>query len=105
VFCNLIRNAVDVMPDGGKLTISTSRSANNTAVIEFRDTGCGFPPENSEIMFEPFFTTKAAGGGTGLGLAICKDIVEKYKGRITAENAPDKGSIFRVCIPLGEDMA
>ena len=100
VFCNLIKNATDVMPDGGKLTISTRRRPDNTAVIEFRDTGSGLPPENPEAIFEPFFTTKGRGKGTGLGLAICKDIVEKYKGRITAENAPDKGSIFRVCIPM-----
>lgn len=104
VFCNLIKNAVDVMPEGGKLTITTSRSDDNTAIIEFRDTGTGFAPENSEKIFEPFFTTKPEGKGTGLGLAICRDIVANYGGQITARNAPEVGSIFRVLIPLDGNM-
>lgn len=98
VFCNLIKNAIESMPNGGKLSISTRLSADNTAVVEFRDTGKGLPAEYSDVIFEPFFTTKEA--GTGLGLAICKDIVERYHGRITAENAPDGGSIFTVYLPI-----
>ncbi|MBN1392050.1 MAG: GHKL domain-containing protein [Sedimentisphaerales bacterium] len=100
VFCNLIKNALDAMPDGGQIKISTRMTKDNTAVIEFRDTGTGFPPEIAEIMFEPFFTTKEKGKGTGLGLAICKDIIEGSSGRITAENAPDGGSIFTVYLPV-----
>jgi len=84
VFCNLIKNAFDAMPDGGQLRISTHLASDNAAVVEFLDTGCGFPPEHAEVIFEPFFTTKDK--GSGLGLAICKDIVERYQGRITAEN-------------------
>jgi len=103
VFCNLIKNAIDVMPEGGSLTVSTTKAANNTAVIEFCDTGPGLPVEKAEAIFEPFFTTKTGGKGTGLGLAICKDIVEKYNGQITAQNAPDKGSIFRIYLPLEEN--
>lgn len=99
VFCNLIKNALDSMPDGGRLSISTRLAADNTAVVEFRDTGIGFTPENADAIFEPFFTTKDKNKGTGLGLAICKDIVERYHGRITAENAPGGGSIFTVYLP------
>ncbi|RKY06123.1 MAG: hypothetical protein DRP65_12160 [Planctomycetota bacterium] len=62
----------------------------------------GFAPENAEIIFEPFFTTKGRGAGLGLGLAICKDIVEKYNGRITARNAPAGGCIFTVHLPLAQ---
>lgn len=98
VFCNVIKNAFDAMPDGGELRISARVAAGNTAVVEFRDTGSGFPAENVETMFKPFFTTKEK--GTGLGLAICRDILEAYGGRITAENAPEGGAIFTVYLPL-----
>jgi len=100
VFCNLIKNALDVMPEGGKLTISAGFGAEHTVIIQFRDTGPGVPAESAEAIFEPFFTTKEKTKGTGLGLAICKDIIERYNGRITAENAPDGGSIFTVYLPL-----
>jgi signal transduction histidine kinase len=98
VFCNLIKNALESMPAGGQLNISTRLAANDTAVIEFHDTGTGFPEEYADAIFEPFFTTKDR--GTGLGLAICKEIVEKYHGRITAENAPGGGSIFTTYLPI-----
>jgi len=100
VFCNLIKNAMDAMPDGGEMSISTRLAADDTAVVQFRDTGTGFAAENADAIFEPFFTTKDKGKGTGLGLAICKDIVERYHGRITAENAPQGGSIFTVYLPV-----
>ena len=103
VFCNLIKNALDAMPDGGELSISTRLAADDTAVVEFRDTGTGFAAENADAIFEPFFTTKDKGTGTGLGLAICKDIVEGYHGRITAENAPQGGSIFTVYLPVASN--
>jgi signal transduction histidine kinase len=100
VFCNLIKNALDAMPDGGELSISTRFSADNAVVAEFRDTGTGLPTENTEAIFEPFFTTKDKIKGTGLGLAISKDIIERHNGRITAENAPGGGSIFTVYLPV-----
>jgi C4-dicarboxylate-specific signal transduction histidine kinase len=100
VFCNLIKNALDAMPDGGDLSISTHLAADDTAVVEFRDTGTGLPTENADAIFEPFFTTKDKGKGTGLGLAICKDIVGRYQGRITAGNASQGGSIFTVYLPV-----
>jgi len=104
VFCNIIRNAYDAMTEGGTLHISTRLAPDNTLVAEFRDTGCGFAPENTEKIFEPFFTTKERGKGTGLGLAVCKDIVERHGGRITARNAPAGGSIFTVYLPLSEGL-
>ena len=100
VFCNLIKNAVDAMPSGGQLSISAYLIEPNTLVIKFRDTGPGFPPENTEAIFEPFFTTKERERGTGLGLAISKDIVEKYNGRITAQNHIEGGSVFTIQLPL-----
>jgi two-component system NtrC family sensor kinase len=104
VFCNIIKNAFDAMPDGGELHISTCLATDNTIVAEFRDTGCGFAPEHAEAIFEPFFTTKEKEKGTGLGLAICKDLIEKYEGRITAHNAPQGGSIFTVYLPLRNNV-
>jgi two-component system NtrC family sensor kinase len=99
VFCNLVKNALDAMPEGGELNISAQLLAQNI-VIKFQDTGEGFVPENAELIFEPFFTTKEKNKGTGLGLAISKDIVAGYNGRITAENAPAGGSIFTVYLPV-----
>lgn len=99
VFCNLTKNALDAMPDGGELRITTRPAADKTIIVEFRDTGTGLPP-NAEAIFEPFFTTKANGKGTGLGLAVCRDIMESLHGRITAQNAPDCGSIFTVYLPV-----
>jgi signal transduction histidine kinase len=104
VFCNLLKNAVEAMPGGGRVTITCDISEDNSAVIKFRDTGQGFDPADSQAIFEPFFTTKTGGKGTGLGLAICRDIMEKCGGNITAQNAPDKGSIFTICLPMKEQL-
>ncbi len=101
VFSNLARNALDAMRDGGELTISTRLEANNAIVVRFRDTGTGLPADDIESVFEPFFTTKDRDKGTGLGLAICRDIVESYRGQMTAENASEGGSIFTVYLPVG----
>jgi len=104
VFCNLIKNALDAMPDGGQLSISTRFTADNTAIVEFCDTGVGLPTENTEAIFEPFFTTKDKVKGTGLGLAISKDIIERHGGRISAENATEGGSVFTVYLPVSENL-
>jgi two-component system NtrC family sensor kinase len=98
VFCNLIKNAADAMEGDGSLSITISGTEEEIAV-EFKDSGPGFPDEHAESIFEPFFTTKAEGSGTGLGLAICKDIIEKYKGRIEAINNKQGGSTFTVYLP------
>ena len=100
VFCNLAKNAMDAMPNGGELRITTRLASDDTIAAELRDTGTGLPTESTETIFEPFFTTKENGKGTGLGLAICRDIVESSHGRITAQNAPDGGSIFSVYLPV-----
>ncbi len=98
VFCNLIKNAIDAMPTGGTLTISTA-VVGTESVVSFEDTGVGLPAEGDRI-FEPFFTTKGPGKGTGLGLAICKDIIEKHGGHITAERREPVGATFTVRLPV-----
>ncbi|MFH0983099.1 MAG: ATP-binding protein [Planctomycetota bacterium] len=98
VCCNLIKNAIDVMPAGGTLTITTG-VVGREVVLKFEDTGTGLP-ENTEVIFEPFYTTKASGKGTGLGLAICRDYVARLNGTITAANRPEGGAVFTLRIPV-----
>ena len=97
VFINIILNAVQVMPEGGKLTIQTSKH-DNSVKITFKDTGTGIPEENLPKLFTPLFSTKAK--GVGLGLTICKQIVEGHGGNITVKSKVDKGSTFTVRLPI-----
>ncbi|MHC4647736.1 MAG: two-component system sensor histidine kinase NtrB [Planctomycetota bacterium] len=102
VFVNLIKNAIDAMPDGGIIQISMRQASPDMLAVELRDTGTGFAPENADAIFEPFFTTKERGRGSGLGLAISRDIVERLNGRIVAQNAPEGGSILTILLPLAD---
>ncbi len=102
VFLNLINNAVQAMPQGGELVI-TSRLMNSNGEqqqvsVSFRDTGKGIPPEVLPRIFEPFFTTKAE--GTGLGLSVSYGIVERHRGRIEVESMIGIGSTFTVILPV-----
>ncbi|MCP4250910.1 MAG: hypothetical protein GY778_28060 [bacterium] len=103
VCCNLIKNAIDAMPEGGRLTVSTA-VVDDDVVLRFEDTGLGLP-EPVEQVFEPFFTTKGPGQGTGLGLAICKDYAERLRGRITAQHGQPTGAVFIVYLPLASCTA
>lgn len=99
VVLNLVTNAMDVMQDGGKLTLRTqAASGKGREFVELRveDTGSGIPPENIDKLFDPFFTTKPEGEGTGLGLSICQGIVEAHGGSIRAENVSGGGAAFIV---------
>ncbi len=115
VVLNLVVNALDAMPAGGRLTIATLRqrldsdSARHAVVdgtyvgFEIRDTGIGMSEETRDRLFEPFFTTKEIGKGTGLGLAIVYGIVKQSDGYVWAESEPGKGSCFRVFFPQSAD--
>jgi len=94
----LATNAIDAMPNGGRLTFRAF-SQLNRVVIEVQDTGCGIPPEDLPKIFEPFFTTKGVGKGTGLGLAVCYGIVTEHKGRLTVRSKVGEGSTFTMSFP------
>ena len=97
VFANLIKNAIDAMPKGGKLTIK-SKKTNSDMEISFIDTGTGMTKDVLEKIWTPFFTTRAK--GLGLGLPICKRIVEAHGGKISVESTIGKGTTFTVTIPI-----
>src|SRR5207244_5155342 len=98
VFFNLINNAIDVMPDGGKITLRF-RCTDNEVLTEVEDSGPGIAPEIASRLFEPFATHGKA-HGTGLGLSICKRIVEDHKGQIRARSEPQRGAVFSFTLPL-----
>ncbi|ABQ27548.1 cache domain-containing protein [Geotalea uraniireducens] len=99
VFINLVINAVQAMPGGGDLTITTGiDSEAGKCEITVTDTGNGIALENLEQIFNPFFTTKA--GGTGLGLSVSYGIIRDHGGRIEVRSEPEKGSMFRVVLPV-----
>jgi signal transduction histidine kinase len=98
VCCNLIRNAIDAMPDGGRLSIA-SGLIEDCIILRVADTGMGLP-EPADKIFEPFYTTKQPGKGTGLGLAICTEFITDMGGTITAANADTGGAVITVRIPL-----
>ncbi len=98
VFMNLIINARDAMPGGGRLTIQT-RMVETSLVVDFRDTGTGIDPENIARIYDPFFTTKEVGRGTGLGLAISYGIIQEHGGRMFVESRPGEGAHFTIKLP------
>ncbi len=98
LFLNLVLNALQAMPDGGELTLNTSRR-DGQVVIEVRDTGEGIPPEVLERIFDPFFTTRGVGEGTGLGLTVSDTIVRSHRGTIEVESTVGRGTVVRVTLP------
>ena len=103
VLLNLIHNALQAMPEGGGLYISTAeqaRDGRSWVTLSVRDTGVGIPPQDLDRVFEPFFTTKGERGGTGLGLSVTYGIVTDHGGVIDVESLPTVGSTFTVWLPL-----
>jgi two-component system, cell cycle sensor histidine kinase and response regulator CckA len=119
VLMNLVVNARDAMPRGGRLRISTSTqifdsttaqqnpeaSPGQFVCLAVADTGCGIAPENISRIFEPFFTTKEVGKGTGLGLATVYGIVKQHSGWITLESELNRGTTFKICFPATSGQA
>ena len=97
VFVNLMLNALDAMPSGGRLVISTSDSGPNVTV-RFTDNGIGMSRQVRDRVFEPFFSTKST-AGMGLGLAVSYGIIDRHAGRIDVESEPGRGATFTIALP------
>jgi signal transduction histidine kinase len=104
VCTNLLMNAIQAMPQGGKLTIRTSVHSNQIK-IEIKDTGCGIPEENMHKLFTPFFTTKHEVKGVGLGLAISYGIIQRHKGKIEVQSQVGQGATFTIYLPLCQEKS
>ena len=101
VILNLLTNAMDATPPGGRVEVATRAvPARGEVVVEVRDSGHGIVPVHRKQIFEPFFSTKAPGRGSGLGLFISSQIVRDHKGTIEVESEPGRGSTFRVVLPV-----
>ena len=119
VLMNLVTNARDAMPEGGRLTISTGiqeidheyvagygyGKPGTYALITVADTGHGMDTETRKKIFDPFYTTKAIGEGTGLGLAISYGIIKQHSGYIKAYSEPGQGTVFKISLPLSEEVS
>lgn len=106
VLINLLINARQAMPSGGRVTIKLGHDAASGLVeLTIRDTGCGIPGDRLPRIFDAFYTTKtgpdeSGRGGTGLGLSACKQIIEAHQGRIRVESTPGKGTAFTIKLPV-----
>ena len=105
VFTNLILNARDAIPDGGKIIVSTGTAEDGSLVAEISDTGIGIAPENVAKIYDPFYTTKGVGQGTGLGLAVSYGIIQEHAGRISVDSIPGQGTTFRITLPTARVRA
>jgi len=105
VLLALMMNALDAMPQGGNLWVTTKlRREDNAVRIVVRDDGCGIPPEILPRLFEPFLTTKESGRGIGLGLAISRSILERHNGDIEVQSEVGRGTTFTVTLPWDGDV-
>ena len=102
VFINILLNAIEAMPQGGILTVSSGIEG-QMAVIGFADTGIGIPEENLPKIFDPFFTTKKIGKGTGLGLSVSYGIIERHQGKLGVKSQLGQGTTFTVKLPIKEE--
>ena len=101
VLVNMIYNAVDAMPAGGEIRMS-SQEANGRVVLSITDSGTGMTPEVKSRLFDPFFTTKGK-GGTGMGMAVSFGIIRRHNGSIDVESELGRGTTFRILLPLADD--
>jgi len=101
VVLNLLLNAIQAMPEGGRLGLSSQVPEDNQWIqLSIRDSGIGIPPEDMNKLFDPFFSTKE--GGIGLGLSIAHRIIDQHHGKIEVESRLGKGTLFTIWLPMGQ---
>jgi CheY-like chemotaxis protein len=101
VLVNMIYNAIDAMPSGGEIRMS-SQEVNGRVILTIADSGTGMTPEVKSRLFDPFFTTKGK-GGTGMGMAVSFGIIRRHNGSIDVESEPSRGTTFRISLPVSQD--
>ncbi len=99
VCTNLILNAIQAIPERGRLTLRSSVS-DSWLKVEVEDNGCGISQENKRKLFTPFFTTKEKGKGVGLGLAVAYGIIQRHQGRIEVQSKEGEGTTFTIYLPV-----
>ena len=102
VLVNMIYNAIDAMPSGGEIRMS-SQETNGRVVLTIADSGTGMTPEVKSRLFDPFFTTKGK-GGTGMGMAVSFGIIRRHNGSIDVESEPGRGTTFRISLPVAAEV-
>jgi PAS domain S-box-containing protein len=102
VLVNVIKNAIEAMPDGGTLEIAP-KTINEKIHLSIRDSGIGIPEENLQRLFQPFFTTKGL-KNSGLGLSSSYGIIKKHQGEMTVKSAPGQGTVFTIILPKAESV-
>ena len=104
VLLNLVLNAVEAMPEGGRVVVRTgTEAATNAVVVQVQDDGPGIPREHLRRIFDPFFSTKEGEKGAGLGLSVAYGIVEAHDGRLNVHSEVGRGTTFTVRLPLEEN--
>jgi two-component system, sporulation sensor kinase E len=101
VFINLLKNAIEVMPNGGTITVKMKRKDINHIIISITDEGIGIPEDKLKKLGEPFYTTKER--GTGLGLMVSYKIIEEHYGKIEVESVVGEGTTFHITLPIQPD--
>jgi two-component system, sporulation sensor kinase E len=99
-FLNIIGNAIEATPEGGRVEVSAVRKSDSEFHLIIADTGTGIPEDKIDTIFEPFFSTKGS-KGTGLGLPVTKKIIEEHKGTIEIESREGEGTTFTITLPIG----
>jgi len=105
VLLNLVHNALQAMPDGGRMDVSTrvlQKAGRKGVEVSVHDNGIGIDPDDQARIFEPFYTTRANSGGTGLGLSVTYGIVSDHQGEIELVSNPDIGTTFSVWLPINQ---